>query len=89
MAGGRNGPEVYRGRRRRLNVLGIVFGVLVAIILLALVLFFGLQKYIVFEHDGISVVLPGAQSGDGSGSTGVEAELEQVQAAITITDPDY
>lgn len=44
MAGGRNGPEVYRGRRRRLNVLGIVFGVLVAIILLALVLFSGCKS---------------------------------------------
>ena len=81
------GPEVYRGRRKRINVLGIVFGALVALVLLAIVLFFGLQKYIVFEHDGISVVLPGARVEDGG--AGAEEPLEQVQAALTITDPDY
>ena len=64
----KKGPEVYRGRRRRLNVLGIVFGALAVLILLIVVLFFGLQKYIVFGHDGISVVLPGSQpASDGSG----------------------
>ena len=59
-----NGPEVYRGRRKRLNVLGVVFGALAALILLTVVLFFGLQKYIVFEHDGVRVALPGAAAGE-------------------------
>ena len=87
----KKGPEVYRGRRRRLNVLGIVFGALAVLILLIVVLFFGLQKYIVFGHDGISVVLPGSQpASDGSGgAAGDEAPLEAVNAALEITEPDY
>ena len=86
----KKGPEVYRGRRRRLNVLGIVFGALAVLILLIVVLFFGLQKYIVFGHDGISVVLPGSQpASDGSGgAAGDEAPLEAVNAALEITEPD-
>lgn len=84
-----NGPDVYRGRRKKLNVLGIVFGAIVALLLLVVVLFFGLQKYIVFEHDGISVVLPGAESAGTSGGPGGEGTLTQVNAALTVTDPDY
>ena len=38
-----NGPEVYRGRRKRLNVLGVVFGALAALILLTVTLYLGLQ----------------------------------------------
>lgn len=83
-----NGPEVYRARRRKLNVLGLAVGALAVLLLLTVVLFFGLQKYIVFGHDGISVVLPGAEAGDGGGS-GVEEELEQAAAALEVTDPDY
>lgn len=83
-----NGPEVYRGRRKKLNVLGIVLGALVVLVLLLVVLFFGLQKYIVFEHDGISVVLPGAESTQEDGTSG-EGELTQVNATLNITDPDY
>ena len=92
MAGRRNGPEVYRGRRKKLNVLGIVVGALAVLLLLIVVLFFGLQKYIVFGHDGISVVLPGSQAADSQedgAAVGMEAELEQVSAAISITEPDY
>ena len=78
-----NGPDVYRGRRKKLYVRGIVCGAIVALLLLVVVLFFGLQKYIVFEHDGISVVLPGAESAGTSGGPGGEGTLTQVNAALT------
>lgn len=81
------GPEVYRGRRKRLNVLGVVFGALAALILLTVVLFFGLQKYIVFEHDGVRVALPGAAAGEDGPND--ETAPEQVNAVLEITDPDY
>lgn len=84
-----NGPEVYRGRRKKLNVLGIVLGALVVLVLLLVVLFFGLQKYIVFEHDGISVVLPGAETVQEQDGTTVVDGLTQVNATLNITDPDY
>ena len=84
-----NGPEVYRGRRKKLNVLGIVLGALVVLVLLIVVLFFGLQKYIVFEHDGISVVLPGEETVQEQDGTTVVDGLTQVNAALNITEPDY
>lgn len=84
-----NGPEVYRGRRKRLNVLGVVFGAIAALILLTVVLFFGLQKYIVFEHDGVRVALPGAAAGEDGALPNDETAPEQVNAVLEITDPDY
>ena len=84
-----NGPEVYRGRRKRLNVLGVVFGALAALILLTVVLFFGLQKYIVFEHDGVRVALPGAAAGEDGPLPNDETAPGQVNAVLEITDPDY
>ena len=84
-----NGPEVYRGRRKRLNVLGVVFGALAALILLTVVLFFGLQKYIVFEHDGVRAALPGAAAGEDGPLPNDETAPEQVNAVLEITDPDY
>ena len=84
-----NGPEVYRGRRKRLNVLGVVFGALAALILLTVVLFFGLQKYIVFEHDGVRVALPGAAAGEDGALPNDETAPGQVNAVLEITDPDY
>lgn len=83
------GPEVYRGRRKRLNVLGVVFGAIAALILLTVVLFFGLQKYIVFEHDGVRVALPGAAAGEDGPLPNDETAPEQVNAVLEITDPDY
>ena len=83
------GPEVYRGRRKRLNLLGIVFGAAAVLLLLCVVLFFGLQKYIVFGHDGLSVVLPGAVIAEDEGAPGAEAPLEQVNAELEIGEPDY
>ncbi len=86
----RKNREVYRGRRRRLNVLGVVFGALAVLALLLIVFFYGLQRYIVFEHDGISVVLPGAQSDTGSGGEQDSGSgLTQVEAALTVEEPDY
>ena len=86
----KRGREVYRGRRKRLNVMGVVFGAIAVLLLIMIVLFYGLQRYIVFEHDGISVVLPGAQSDASSGDgTATDGELTQVNAALTVEDPDY
>ena len=87
----KNNREVYRGRRRRLNVLGIVFGALAVLLLLLIVLFYGLQRYIVFEHDGIAVVLPGAQNDSASGDASQDEAygLTQVNAALTVEEPDY
>ena len=50
--------ELYRGRRRRLNVIGLVLSALAVLAIVAVVLFYSFQKYIVYDQDGISLELP-------------------------------
>ena len=84
----KRGREVYRGRRKRLNVMGVVFGAIAVLLLIMIVLFYGLQRYIVFEHDGISVVLPGAQSDASSGDgTATDGELPRSRWRTRTTPP--
>lgn len=49
MAKNNNKPEVYKGRRKKLNVLGIVLSALAVLIVAVLVLFGAFQKYIVYQ----------------------------------------
>ena len=53
-----NRPETYRGRRRKLNVLGIVLSAVAVLIVVLFVLFGSFQKYIVYGNNGISIELP-------------------------------
>ena len=63
-----NRPETYRGRRRKLNVLGIVLSAVAVLIVVLFVLFGSFQKYIVYGNNGISIELPGhARRGGGRG----------------------
>lgn len=83
-----NRPDVYRGRRKKLNVLGIVLSALAVLIVALFVLFGSFQKYIVYSNNGISLELPilatpGAEQDDG------ERVFEPVTAELEITDPDY
>ena len=58
MAKNNNKPEVYKGRRKKLNVLGIVLSALAVLIVAVLVLFGAFQKYIVYQNSGISIDMP-------------------------------
>lgn len=83
-----NKPETYRGRRKKLNVLGIALSVAAVLIVVLFVLFGSFQKYIVYGNNGISIELPilatpGAQEEEG------ERVFEQVNAELEITEPDY
>ena len=53
-----NRPDVYKGRRKKLNVLGIVLSALALLIVAAFVVFGAFQKYIVYANNGISLELP-------------------------------
>ena len=88
MARNNNKPDVYKGRRKKLNVLGIVLSAVVVLIVALFVLFGAFQKYIVYSNNGISLELPilatpGAEEEEG------ERVFEQVNAELEITDPDY
>ena len=55
MAKNNSKPETYRGRRRKLNVLGIVLSAVAVLIVVLFVLFGSFQKYIVYGNNGISI----------------------------------
>ena len=87
MARNNNKPDVYKGRRKKLNVLGIVLSAVAVLIVALFVLFGAFQKYIVYSNNGISLELPilatpGAEEEEG------ERVFEQVNAELEITDPE-
>lgn len=86
-----NRPDVYRGRRKKLNVLGIVLSVLAVLFVALLVLFGAFQKYIVYENNGISLELPilATPEQEQEGSDAGDTSPEQVTAELEVTDPDY
>lgn len=83
--------EFYKGRRKRRNHAIIPFIVLLAIISVAIVLFYGMQKYAVISKDGVSVELPILSDG----STTVDSEgrvvknFDKVDVSISFDQPDY
>lgn len=50
--------DVYRGRRKYRSVIAVIISVLAAFVIIVVVLFYSLQKYIVYDNDGLSLVLP-------------------------------
>ena len=84
--------EFYKGRRKRRNYALIPFIVLLAVISLMLVLFYGMQKYAVITDDGVSVELPILQDGSAVtvDSQGNEIRnFERVSTEIVYDEPDY
>lgn len=51
-------PEVFRGKRKRLNLLGMVLSLLAVLLVAAIVAFYSFQRHIVYSQDGISLELP-------------------------------
>lgn len=81
-----NQKQVYKGRRRRLNIMGFVAAVVAFCIVAAFLAFYSFQKYLVFKPDELSLELP--ILGAASESTD-ESGFEIVTAELTVKDPDY
>ena len=83
--------EFYKGRRKRRNLAIVPFIILLLIISLAVVLFYGMQKYAVITKEGVSVELPILNEGKTViNSEGKEVRaFEQVDAEIVFREPDY
>lgn len=83
---------VYRGKRRFGKVVTVVLFIVAVLLVLAVALFYYLQRYIVYEKDGLSLVLPymrQEQSSDG-GETGVHVypSLSPDEVEIVVVAPD-
>ena len=83
--------EFYKGRRKRRNLAIIPFIVLLLLVSLVLVLFYGMQKYAVITKDGVSVELPILMDENAKvDELGHEIrELEQTTAEIVFEQADY
>ena len=68
--------EFYKGRRKKKNLAIIPFIVLLALVSVTLVTFYGMQKYAVITKDGVSVELPILD--DGSKQVTVDSQGNEV-----------
>lgn len=81
----------YKGRRKRRNYLFIPFVVLLALVSVLMVTFYGLQKYAVISDDSVSVELPILSDGNTvTDSQGHEiVSFQPVTVSIVFDEPDY
>ena len=84
--------EFYKGKRKRRNYAVLPFLILLAVISVVLVLFYGMQKYAVISKDGVAIRLPILEDGQ---STTVDSEghvvreFEAVSVPLVFEEADY
>ncbi len=85
------GSQYYRGKRKKRNRVLIPAAILLGLISLVVVLFYGMQKYVVIEKDRIHIVSPLLENAaEGvSPEEGGKIELETTDANIIFESPDY
>ncbi|MBR5344024.1 MAG: hypothetical protein IK149_09020 [Oscillospiraceae bacterium] len=84
--------EYYRGKRKKRNRILIPAAVLLGLLSLVVVLFYGMQKYAVITKDSVRIVPPSAQDADSGGEQGESegrGELETTTAEIIFEEPDF
>jgi len=84
--------EFYKGSRKKRNYAIIPFIVVLFIISLITVAFYGMQKYAVIEKDGIAVELPILSDGEDTaidGDGNVVRVFEAVDAQLEFGEADY
>ena len=81
----------YKGRRKRRNYLFIPFVILLAIISVGMVTFYGLQKYAVINKDSVSIELPIlADKNAVFDSQGHQIKsFDPVNVSVVFEEPDY
>ena len=85
----RRDNELYRGKRRRLNVLALALSALAMLAVAVIVLFYAFQQYIVFDQDGISLELPLLATPEAAVDESGERVFEEVQVQLEIGEADY
>ena len=87
-----NNTEFYRGKRKKKGPSLIITIIVLSIVAFVVLLFYGLQKYIVISNDGLRLELPilmedAPTQTDDEGN--VTHSFEQVNAELDIGEPDY
>ena len=84
--------EFYKGRRKRRNYALVPFAIVLAVVTLIVVAFYGTQKYAVISDDGVTVRLPfSGENGDSplDTDTGGIKDYAPVELDIVFDPPDY
>ena len=87
-----NKSEFYRGKRKKAAPALIGSIVVLSLIAFVVLLFYGLQKYIVVTNNGLYLDLPilaDAQNTQAADDDNAVREFEQVNAELIIGEPDY
>ena len=83
--------EYYRGKRKKRNRILIPAAILLGLLSVVVVLFYGMQKYAVITKDAVRIVPPILENTvvDGSGEIVERPPLETTTAEIVYDVPDY
>ena len=83
--------EFYKGKRKKKSYAFIPFVIILAVLTLVMVSFYGMQKYAVVTKDGVSVELPilddGSTSTDSSGKQ--HKTFPHIEAELVLDPADY
>lgn len=83
-----DGSEFYKGKRKKTAPAFIVSIIVLALLAFVILLFYGLQKYIVITNDGLHLDIPLLREESAKGDGGAH-EYEAADAELVIGDPDY
>ena len=87
--------DIYRGKRRHRFPVVPVVTVLIVLLAIAVILFYGLQKYAVYSKDGVKLASPGLTqlptpaADDGEPSPSGPRPINNVPADIVVDPADY
>lgn len=83
--------EFYKGRKKKRNYALVPSAILLGVIMLIVVLFYGMQKYAVITKDGVNVELPILSDGKTTiDSSGNEVRVfDAVETELVYDQPDY
>ena len=85
------GSQYYRGKRKKRNRILIPTAILLGLISLIVVLFYGMQKYVVISKDKIHIDSPILEDSEDAAPVEAEGqiELETTDANVIFESPDY
>lgn len=82
--------EYYRGKRKKRNRVLIPAAVLLGLVSLVVILFYGMQKFVVITKDSVRIESPLLQQAEEEAEEKRQAELEQyADTDIVFEEPDY
>ena len=81
--------DIYEGRKKSRSHIGVIITVILALIVAALLIFYGLKKYAVYDENGnATIVMPWSQKADTASPTVSPIESPEVSPSSSpVTSP--